>query len=54
MINELKMLKEKTKRVWVVIPALEDSLPTFPQLYAWLVDVKGQFVCTINSQLSFF
>jgi hypothetical protein len=34
MMNGLKMLKEKTERAWVVFPALEDSLPAFPPLYA--------------------
>jgi hypothetical protein len=38
MINGLKMLKEKTEMAWVVFPALEDSLPAFPPLYALLVD----------------
>ncbi|WJX21347.1 hypothetical protein P8452_10794 [Trifolium repens] len=52
-INGLKML-ENTNRVSAVFPALEDSLPTFPPLYALLVDLKGQFVCTINLPLSFF
>jgi hypothetical protein len=34
MTSGLRMLKEKTERAWVVFPALEDSLPAFPPLYA--------------------
>jgi hypothetical protein len=32
------MLKENIGRVLMVFPALEGSLPTFPPLYALLVD----------------